>query len=219
MKNKRVIIIPCILGLCFLSLNSYSQVVNCSENYEKALQLYTYGMADSALSILKPCLEHTKNLKGLAKETCADIFRLAALSSIMTGNPKKVDEYITQLLKYQPDYKNNIRDDDLEEFKLILNSKSAQPDLILGVRAGTNLPFLKLENQYSDYDAQESDYDLEANFGYQFALVTEKTLAKNISLEVAAGITQFLFKYNTRSLSVGETQYEQSLTYIDIPVL
>jgi len=219
MKKFRTTIFSCILGLSFLSFKSYSQGVNCSDNYEKALQLYNYGMADSALSILKPCLEHTKALKGLAKETCADIFRLAALSSIMTGIPKKANEYITQLLKYQPDYKNNIRDDDLEEFKLILNSKSAQPDLILGVRAGINIPFLKLENQYSDYDAQESYYDLEGNIGYQFAVAVEKTLSKNISLEVAAGYTQFMFKYYTRSLSIGEQQYDQSISYIEIPVL
>lgn len=219
MRKFSTIIFPCILGLCFLSLNSYSQGVNCSDNYEKALQFYNYGMADSALSILNPCLEHTKALKGLPNQTCADIFRLAALSSIMTGNPEEADEYITQLLKYQPDYKNRIRDDDLEEFKLILNSKSAQPDLILGVRAGINIPFLKLENQYSDYDAQESYYDLEANLGYQFAVAIEKTLTKNISLEVTAGMTQILFKYHTRSLSIGEQQYDQSLTYIEIPAL
>jgi opacity protein-like surface antigen len=219
MKNFRAIIFSCIIGLCFLSLNSYSQGVNCSDNYEKALQLYNYGMADSALSVMKPCLEHAKALKGLSKEICAEIFRLAALSSVMTGNPEKADEYITQLLKYQPDYKSNIREDDLEEFKLILNSKSAQPDLILGVRAGINIPFLKLENQYSDYDAQESYYDLEGNIGYQFAVAVEKTLTKNVSLEVAAGMTRFLFKYHTRSLSIGEQQYDQSLTYIEIPVL
>jgi opacity protein-like surface antigen len=219
MKNLRDIIFSCILGLSLLSLNSYSQGVNCSDNYEKALQFYNYGMADSALSILNPCLEHTKVLKGLSNQICADIFRLAALSSIMTGNPEEADEYIAQLLKYQPDYKNNIREDDLEEFKLILNSKSAQPDLILGVSAGINIPFLKLENQYSDYEAQESYYDLEGNLGFQFAVAAEKTLTKNISLEVAAGYTKFLFKYHTRSMSIGETQYDQSLSYIEIPVL
>lgn len=219
MKNCRAIIFPCMLGLCFLSLNNYSQVVNCNENYETALKLYNYGMADSALSILKPCLEHSKSLKGLPKETCAEIFRLAALSNVMTGNPEEAGEYITQLLKYAPDYKTSIREDDLEEFKMILNSKSAQPDLIVGFRAGTNMPFLKLENQFSDYDAQEGYYELESKFGYQFAVAGEKILTKNISLEVAAGITQFLFNYKTRSITIGEQQYDQGITYIEVPVL
>lgn len=218
MKTIRIIILPCILGL-FLSFHTNAQVVDCSTNYEAALRLYNYGMADSALNILKPCLESKKALKQVPKETSANIFRLAALASIMTGNPQDADKYITQLLKYQPDYKDNIRDDDLEEFRLILNSKSAQPDIRLGVRAGMNIPFLNLEKKYSDFEAQERLYSLEGSSGYQFGITGEKTFTKNISMEVGVGLTQILFKYESNSQAAGKNQYDQSITYIEIPVL
>jgi opacity protein-like surface antigen len=219
MKTIKILIYSCLMIFFFISFSSNAQVVNCSGNYEKALQLYNYGMADSALSMLQPCLESKKSLKEVSKETCADIYRLAALASIMTGNPKEADVYITQLLKYKPDYKNNFRDDDLEEFRLILNNKSAQPDLILGLRAGTNIPFLNLQQKYSDYDVQESYYSLESSFGYQFAIAGEKTFTKNISLEVGAGMTRILFKYLTRGTAIGENQYDESINYLEIPVL
>ena len=219
MKTIKILIYTCMLIFFFISLNANAQVVNCSGNYEKALQLYNYGMADSALSMLQPCLESKKALKEVPKETCADIYRLAALASIMTGNPKQADEYITQLLKYKPDYKKNIRDDDVEEFRLILNNKTTQPDLMLGLRAGTNMPFLNLEQKYSDYDAQENYYSLESSFGYQFGIIGEKTLTKNVSLEVGVGMTRILFKYLTRGMITGENQYDESITYLEIPVL
>jgi len=219
MKSLKTFILPCILGICFLSVNSNAQVPNCSGNYEKALQLYNYGMADSVLNMLEPCLEHKKALKNVSKETCANIFRLAALASIMTGLPAEAESYITQLLKYQPDYKNNMRDDDLEEFRMILNSKSAQPDLLLGIRAGANIPFLNLEKSISDYDAQESYYSLDSKIGYQLGIDIEKTFTKNLSLEAGAGFTQILFRYNTRSTIEGINAYDQSIAFIEIPVL
>jgi opacity protein-like surface antigen len=219
MKKLTRIIFTCLLGLFILSLNSYAQVPNCSANYEKALQAYNYGMADSALNILKPCLEHPKALKEVSREICANIYRLAALSSIMTGNSAKADEYITQLLKYAPDYKNNIRDDDLEEFKLILNNKSAQPDLKLGIKVGTNMPFLKLVKSYSDYNAEENYYSLDSKLGYQFGIAIEKTLTKKVSLEAGAGFDQILFQYNTRNRTEGPIQYNQSIAYLEIPVV
>jgi opacity protein-like surface antigen len=219
MKNLKTYILPCILGICFLSLNSNAQVPNCSDNYEKALQLYNYGMADSVLNMLKPCIEQKKALKDVSKETCAEIYRLAALASIMTGHPTEADKYITQLLKIKPDYKNNMRDDDLEEFRLILESKSSQPDLMIGIRAGANMPFLNLVKSYSDYDAQESYYSLDKKIGYQFGIAGEKTLTRNISLEAGAGFTRILFQYNTRGVIEGTNQYDQSIACIEIPVL
>ena len=220
MENLKTYILPCILGICFLSLNSNAQVVNCSANYEKALQLYNYGMADSALNMLQPCLDTKKALKDIPKETCAEIYRLAALASVMAGNSKEAEEYITQLLKYKPDYKNNIREDDLEEFRQILNNRSAQPDLMIGIRAGANMPFLNLVKSYSDYDAQESYYSLDNKIGYQFGIAGEKTLTRKISLEAGAGFTRILFQYNTREMIGGiNHQYDQSIACIEIPVL
>lgn len=203
-----------------ISLTSTAQVVNCSENYEKALKLYNYGMADSALSILKPCLGNIKVLDKVSKETGANIFRLAALSSIMKGDPGKAEEYVKQLLKYQPDYKNNMREDDLEEFRIMLNKTYSQPAMRFGAIGGINIPFVKLEKKYSTYEtAFGGDYSLKTSYGFQFGIACEKILTKSISLEAAVGIAQILFKYTVQSQLSNQYQYDQNIRYVEIPVL
>ena len=220
MKNIKNIFPPCILAFFLISLNCNAQIVNCSDNYETALKLYNYGMADSALSILKPCLGNKKALDKVSKETCANIFRIAALSSIRKADPGKAEEYVKQLLKYQPDYKNNLREDDLMEFRLMLNKTFSQPALRFGAMGGTTIPVLKLQKKYSDYQTSfGADYNLERSIGYQFGITGEKTLTKNISVEVAAGITQILFKYTSIGLMSARYQYDQSLMFAEIPVL
>ncbi|KPK83401.1 MAG: hypothetical protein AMS27_13020 [Bacteroides sp. SM23_62_1] len=219
MKTIKTIIILCILGLSFVSFQGNAQGVDCSGNYEAAMRLYNYGMADSALNMLKPCLESKKALKQVSKETSANIFRLAALSSIMTGNPEDAERYVKELLKYQPDYKENIRDDDLQEFRLMLERSTSQPELRIGISGGINIPLLKLRKNYSDPPKTAATFTLEGNTGYQFGLTGEKTLTKNISVEVGAGLSQFLFNYSIKSTADGQYQYDQKITYIEIPVL
>jgi hypothetical protein len=145
-----------ILAIFLISINSSAQVANCSENYEAALKLYNYGMADSALNVLRPCLGNTKAITNITNETSAKIFRLAALASIMKGDPGSAEEYVRQLLKYQPDYKNNLTDDDLLEFRMMVNKTYSQPDLRLGVIGGVNMPFLALQRKYSSYETDFS---------------------------------------------------------------
>jgi hypothetical protein len=219
MKNIKNSFSLSILAFFIMSLSCKAQEPNCSENYEKALKLYNYGMADSALSILKPCLGNKKALDKVSKETGVNIFRLAALSSIMKGDPGKAEEYVKQLLKYQPDYKNNLREDDLMEFRLMVNKTYSQPALRIGAMGGINIPFVKLQKGYSAYDlAFGEDYSLARSYGFQFGIAGEKTLTKNISVEVAAGITEILFKYTT-SGQIARYQYNQSIRYAEIPIV
>ena len=53
-----------------------------------------------------------------------------------------------------------------------------------------NMPFVKLNGHYSNYELQSGLYNLEGSIGYQFAIIFEKMLAKNISLEAGAGISR-----------------------------
>ncbi len=220
MKNIKNNIPLSIMLFFLISINTPAQVGSCSDNYEKALKLYNYGMADSALSILKSCLLNKNAMNKVSKETGANIYRLAALSSIMQGDPDKAEEYIKLLLKFQPDYKNNFKDDDLMEFRLMVNSKLPQPALRIGITAGSNIPLLKLQKSYSSYETAFGEaYRLGTSFGYQFGIVGEKALSKNISLEVDAEINKILFKYTVNGLAESQNNYKESLTLIEIPVL
>jgi hypothetical protein len=220
MKNFKNTVYLSILAIFLISCSSPAQVVNCSDNYDKALKLYNYGLADSALSVLKPCLENKKAMDKVTNETGANIFRLAALASIMKGDPEKAEEYVKQLLKYQPDYKNNLREDDILEFRLMVNKNYSQPALRLGAMSGINIPIVKLVKQYSDYQlAFGQTYSLKMSYGFQAGITGEKTLTKNISLEVAAMMTNILCKYTVIGLLTRQYEYDQSFRYAEIPVV
>jgi opacity protein-like surface antigen len=220
MKNIKNNIPLSIMLFFLISINTPAQVGSCSDNYEKALKLYNYGMADSALSILKSCLLNKNAMNKVSKETGANIYRLAALSSIMQGDPDKAEEYIKLLLKFQPDYKNNFKDDDLMEFRLMVNSKLPQPALRIGITAGSNIPLLKLQKSYSSYETAFGEANgLGRSIGYQFGIAVEKTLAKNISLEVDGEINKMLFRYTVNGLSSSQNRYDESIIRVEIPVL
>ena len=114
----------------------YTQTTDCSVNYEKALLLYNSGMADSALRIMKPCLENKEALNNISKETRSRIFRIAALSSIMNYDPVEAEKYAREMLINQPYYKKNQNEGDLMEFSLMLDKISPQPSFRVGFTGG-----------------------------------------------------------------------------------
>jgi hypothetical protein len=195
------------------------QTVDCSSNYEKALILYNRGMADSALSVLQPCLGNKRSLISLPDETRGRIFHLAALSSIMTSNPGDAEKYIKQMLEYLPDYKNGKNEGDLMEFNLMLNKVTAIPSLRISITGGINLPFAKITKQYSNYQAMAGSPSLRSSIGYLFGISCEKMLTKRLSLEAGAEMGQYNFKYSVKEESSGQIIYNQNITSIEIPVI
>jgi len=224
MKKNIVAISICLIVLVTIPFCVSAQTTDCSVNYEKALLLYNSGMADSALSVLKPCLGNKEALNKISKETRARIFRIAALSSIMNGNPGDAEKYTREMLINQPDYKYNQNEGDLAEFGLILDKISPQPSLRFGITGGINIPFLKLGKNYSNYDIQSGEYSLNGTIGYQFGIIGEKMLTKSVSLEAGAGISLVNFDYNvkgTDNLTFQDVNYlyNQNITWVEIPVI
>jgi len=219
MKRIKYIFALCLLLIFFTSLNIYAQLTDPDTDYDKALQLYNYGMADSSLNVLKPYLENKKELNKLSNERCAGIFRLAALSAIMTGKNTEAEGYVRQLVTYKPDYRRNFRENDLTEFRLMVDRSIARPSIRIGVMGGINVPFVNVEKKYSDYLTPGEAYSIEKNTGYQFDIFGEKALSKRTSIEVAAGITQILFKYFTKDEGLAQYQYNENITYLEIPVV
>jgi hypothetical protein len=180
-------------------------------------------MADSALNVIKPCLGNNDALNKISKETRARIFRLAALSSIMTGNPGEAEKYARKMLINQPDYKNKPDESDLQEFRLMLDKITPQPSLRIGLTAGINIPFVKLQREYTNYDLNLGKYSLKGKLGYQFGIIGEKMLTKSISIEAGAAINQVMFDYTVYGINVTTSQsfenlYNQKISWIEVPV-
>ena len=131
------------MGLVFNQLCIFSQTADCSVNYERALLLYNSGMADSSLSVMKPCLDNDEALNKISKETRARIFRLASLSCIMKGDPEEAEKYARKMLINQPDYKDQQNEGDLDEFRLILDKIFPQPAMRIGISCRRQYAFCK----------------------------------------------------------------------------
>jgi hypothetical protein len=142
----------------------------------------------------------------------------------MTGKPDDAEKYARKMLTYQPDYKNTQHEGDLMEFQLMLDKISPQPSLILGITGGINFPFLNLQKHYSIYELQSGEYTLDGRMGYQFAIGIEKVLARNISIEVGAGISTIIFDYTVSGIDISNYNsvkylYNQDITSVEIPVI
>jgi hypothetical protein len=200
------------------------QVQDCSERYETALLLYNGGMADSALIILKPCIDNKRELQTMSKVQRARIFRLAALSGIMTGKPDNAEKYAREMLINQPDYRNKENEDDLVEFRLILEKLKPQPSFRFGIAGGSSLAFLKLRKEYSNYDLKSPEYSVNAKMGYHLGVKAEKTISKNLSIEAAVSLEQARWNYAITDTNVQSNinilnTYPQKIIFAEIPVL
>lgn len=223
MEKIKNTITLCLLMTFSLSLPLNAQETDCSAGYEKALLLYNRGMADSVLAIMKPCIEDKSAFSKLSKETCARIYRLVALSSIMTGNTVDAEKYARGLLVYQPDYKNSQHEGDLQEFRLMLDRISPKPFIRAGIKAGGNIPFLKLQKKYSNYELDIMESNLKGSPGFQFGISGELSVKKNLSLEIGAGMIRVMFRYTVSGINeshlYAENIYNQKITWIEIPVI
>jgi hypothetical protein len=176
-------------------------------------------MADSALRVLQPCLETKRILNSTSRQTSGRIFRLAALSSIMTENPGDAEKYAKQMLQYMPDYKNIKNEGDLMEFRLILDKFSAQPLWRIGISAGANYPFIDLLKKYSYYATEGATFSLKNSPGYQIGITGERFLTKNISLEAGAAMARYIFSYGINTSSDQHVNYNQNIYMAEIPVM
>ena len=219
MKKIKRVFTFCLTITLFMSLTIKGQTPDCSASYEKALFLYNSGMADSALKVLQPCLETKKTLSNTSRQTSGRIFRLAALSSIMTGDPVNAEKYARQMLQYLPDYKKSKNEGDLMEFRLILDKFSAQPLWRIGILAGANYSFMDLLKTYSYYATSGSSFSLLSNPGYQIGITGEKFLTKNISLEAGAAMARYIFSYGVKTTSDMHVNYDQNIYMAEIPVM
>jgi hypothetical protein len=224
MKRNIVTIALCLLFLFLRPALSFAQKTDCSADYEKAFMLYNVGLADSALRVINQCVQNQDAINGVSKDVRARIYRLAALSSIMTGKPDDAEKYARKMLTYQPDYKNTQHEGDLAEFQLMLDKISPQPSLILGIAGGINIPFLKIQKHFSNYELQSGEYTVNGTMGYQFGIMAEKAITRNFSLEAGAGINRIIFDYSISGIDISDftnTQYlfNQNITSVEIPVL
>jgi len=198
---------------------SFAQLTDCVISYAKALDMYNTGQFNVALETLTPCLESTNAQKKVSKSTRMELFRLAALCSYLTGKTEEADRYTRKVLFYQPDYKNNPRDDDLAEFTGSINSLIVLPKLSVGLSAGTSYPVVSLVNQYSAIDPEIQTHSISGKPGIHARFTIEYLFSKSLSLCAEPGYTYQQLDYRVVDSNSIEHNYDQELAFIEFPVL
>ena len=137
---------------------------------------------------------------------------------------REAEKYARKMLTYQPDYKNTKHEEDLMEFQLMIDKISPQPSLILGITGGVNLPFIKLQKNYSNYELQSGEYTINEKSGYQVSITGEKAFSGNLSVEAGIWISQVNFNYAIAGSDISnginiEYSYDQKITSLEVPVV
>jgi len=209
------------LSVLIVTGNLHSQGSDCSYSYYVALNLYNNGMVDSAYNVLNSCIGNQKALNKSSKNTKADIYRLSALSCIILERPAEARTHIEKLLANQPYYKDDFKQDDLLEFKEIVNGFSVQPRITLGVDYYSSIYSTELVKYFTGHflpGAPSIERYSNANLG----LSGEFAIRKNISVGAGINFLASGYLYKGGNIPFGYANdyewYSPNYWYIETPV-
>lgn len=158
-----------------------AQVYDCSSAYSEALDAYNQGLIDSSYSLLNTCIENKSRLKNTSKQTRIEVYRLNALSCVLLNRPEEAEKNINQLLALKPYYSESFIEEDIPEFRDIIENTIVQPGFSLGLYGFTDRGLIY---QYP-YSGFFSVWDVPWNQGAGTAslgLSLQYSLMKRISL-------------------------------------
>ena len=78
---------------------------------------------------------------------------------------------------------------------------------------------LKLRKNYTDPEKPGAQFSLDGRIGGQLVGLGELAISKNMTLEAGLGVLQVFFDYQVQGSGFENYQYEQTITYLEIPIL
>ncbi len=229
---KKISLLLIILLSCTFQSKVSAQVIeelkdtikSANELLDDATDLYAEGKLKETVALLKPLINDPKKLRALSRDGRAEVYRIAAQSYLILNVSEKATICTKKMLAYRPNYKDEMRDDDLSLFKEQVVSLHALPQLMLGVTGGANITFPQAVNEYpilisSGGDFSKSVYT--SGFkGVQLGLSGEFAITKRFAISADAKYITQSFEYSAKSgVALFNHSYQQSLSYFEIPVV
>lgn len=199
-------------------------LISANQAYTKSTGLYSEGKLKQTISILEPLIENKKKMRALSRDARAEVYRVAAQSYFILNQSEKATYCIKEMLAYRPNYKDEMRDDDLTLFKEKVKSLNALPQLMIGVTAGGNMTLPTEVKTYpilisNDYNFYQSQYK-ESFQGYQLGVSGEFAVTKRISINAGLKYISQSYAYEIAFGSdLFKHSYRQSLNYFETPLL
>jgi hypothetical protein len=176
---------------------------NCSENLRKAQNLYDNGIIQNIPILLEKCL----NSYPKAQKTQA--YRLLILSYLFDNKYYEADNYMQQLLKFDPLF--ILQDDEPIELKNLFNTYRTEPIYSLGVLAGGALNFIDVIKPFSTADLQNSAIKYKALPSFGVSAYFNSYLTDEIKFSLTINLLQNRYNINFPLLDYSETNLTESM--------
>ena len=189
-------IILVLIPFVFQSANA--QEINIINQYQSARSFYAAGRLDTTISLLETCFDNPKSFRQVSWGNKVEIYRLAAISYFLDYKSEKATQYVQELVKLDPDYRNNFREDDIAQFKAEVNSLDAIPSFKLGIHSGANFTSVSvLKDVLHIIETQGTSKKIyEGAWGYTVGIKAEYTLGPSFMIRLNTGLRTANYAFN-----------------------
>ncbi len=210
-----VILLALALGL---STKSWGQKPKeednaCVLNLERANEMYREGKIDLISDQLTPCL----TLNRLNKENRVRAYRLLIITELYFNEKAKAVDYMTELLKLDPEYEIN-ENLDPTEFIQLYNQFRTQPIVLIGLTAGGNFTYPFIKQNFSLDNVNNSLGEYQPEIGYKINFSLEVPLFKKWAVQTGVGFQVNRYSYEKSQFSYSNLSYDETQSGINLPV-
>lgn len=200
-----------VILITAIPFTAFSQETGtCAEKLKSAQSFFEKGQVEQVPELLGNCLK-----SGFKKEEELSAYKLLIQTFLLDDDLAQADSTMYAFLKKNPEYKTSPTDH--SSFVYLYNNFVVKPVIQIGIRAGTNIPFLTFvdENPTSG-EPGKSDYS--TNAGNLFFSVEAKfKMGKKIEIGIGAGYSQLKFTNTVNYMGFGIVNYSEIQQRLEIP--
>jgi tetratricopeptide (TPR) repeat protein len=202
MKSKNITLIIIVFSFHF---TAFSQD-DCRDALSKANSLYEAGKIEACINTLEPCIKTLET-----KEDFFEGYKLLAIASQDLGLLEKTSTYIKEMLERRPDYQK-YPNGDPSFFTKEVAKYTVQPKLSLGVKVGSNINSVRLEQSYSALNELQR---YNSSLGYQFGVSGNYLLGSSLSLRSSVLLGGTSIEHEIANEGVWSKNYKENIRFLD----
>lgn len=200
---SRRIIFAVILFTLYINLVFTQETESCAEKLERAQVSFERGQFGQIPALLTGCLK-----SGFKKEEELSAYKLLIQTYLVNDRIEQADSAMNAFLKRNPEYKTSPTDH--SSFVYLYNKFNVRPVMMVGVRIGTNVPFLTfIDENITAGEPGKSVFRSNATNLFISAEAKFK-ISDKMELAAEAGYSSLNF-----SNIIDETMSHSTITYIE----
>jgi hypothetical protein len=184
---------------------------SCSQKLKEMQKSYELGVLAPIPDALKECMSG-----GFTKTEKLQGYRLIILTYLFLDETRKAEQFMNELLNYEPDYVPNRALDPIEYIQLY-ESFNVLPFISFGVGLGANQTSAKLVNSYSVGNSETAPTSYQSGINFNFGASVDLLLVKKLYISAEGYVFLRSFSSTTDVLPRSRLSTEESHTAINVP--